>query len=122
MTLNEFIDDFRLYRLYFNCNLCKLNKETCHNISCSIQCLKQYMEEKRLTVVKDYQSIMTGIDLMERHIKKHALELCLAVDFNDYEKYHQNYCVEMACEKCKYFKDKFCYLKLFVQYLKEKSL
>ena len=33
--------------------MCKLDRDECCITSCSVQCLRQYMEEKHLTVIDD---------------------------------------------------------------------
>lgn len=122
MKLNDFIDDFEIYRQHFTCGECELNRETCNDVSCNTQCIRQYMKEKRLTVVSDYKCVITGNEFLDSILKKIVLDWCLDIDWDDFTEYNNKNCRGIICSKCKYVDDEFCRFKLFLQYLKEKSL
>lgn len=53
MDLDEFIKQLEEYWSDFNCGDCNAFNESCNtNYSCNTQCLKQFMEENNLIIVK----------------------------------------------------------------------
>lgn len=65
------------------------------------------------------------IRLEEKHLnvnKENDNRFTFIVDWDDYYTYQNENCVKIQCYKCKYNGTDYCRQKLFLQYLREKSL
>lgn len=122
MKLDKYLEDLPEYWEEFNCKKCNYSDVRCGGISCTLQCIKQYLEEKHLQIVPENCNVLPSNEFIDKIMQKLIADWYLDVDWNDYEKYYDKHCKKKPCNECKYYNENLCCIRLFLQYLKEKSL
>lgn len=103
MNIDNFLNKLQEFWRDFNCNNCSAFNEGCTtNYSCVTLCLKEFIQANNLTIM----------------IKDDILN----IDWDDYGKYQEDKCGELDCNNCEYAGKQYCQEKIFLKYLKEKSL